>query len=725
MAITVHMIGNSHLDPIWGWDWEVGADEAIATFRSAADRCTEYEAFHFTAGEAWRYAAVEHRDPDLFERIRGLITAGRWHVVGGQWVQPDCNLPSQPGWRQQFDAGNGYFEETFGVTPQIGWNLDSWGHPATLPQLLVEFGIKAYVFGRGRLDDSFQTFRWLGSDGSEVIGHRVEQMSHETRHGHSSRHPSYSGTEYSLEAKLSSLKPVAGHAMCFYGIGNHGGGPTKRVIEWIIDHQNSVPGLELRLSHPEAFFDAISHARAELPLVAHELQHVGIGSYSAMHVVKRRQRILEWQLQGAERLVEQRASGGDATVLTPKLRNAYRDVAFTQFHDILAGCSVAEVWDSVASFQGRALLTSREVAYRVTRKWARSLAPVDKQQILFVNQAGIEWEGLAQHEPWIDGALWGERWLSELDGSPVDHQVIQSGMPFSTRLLIPLRLDVGAHQQLVVRNDSRPPRIDTDLSAAPRRLANSSLKVDLRENGIGPVRYLDRSVLNSWTFLLREDPLDCEVWSGTTFDGAVLESLTGLEWSVEERGPLRVQARAEGWLGRSRLHLAVSLERNRPWLDVQLRIIFGEQHRVLQMETKLANRVTSRLDGLAGGAVAREVDNQEWPVQGWSRLTTDQVAAAIVTQDAYSLSVSSEGWRWTLLRAPYMAAIPYVVPGWTETRGVFTDQGEHEFTFRLVFGEALSESDLSSHAERLALSPIGFDRYEGLDRSGRAVNGGH
>ncbi len=84
--LTVHMIGNAHLDPVWLWHWQQGADEALATFRSAADRCDEYPDFLYTRGEAWLYRLVERLDPDLFARIRRLVERGQWHITGGQVI---------------------------------------------------------------------------------------------------------------------------------------------------------------------------------------------------------------------------------------------------------------------------------------------------------------------------------------------------------------------------------------------------------------------------------------------------------------------------------------------------------------------------------------------------------------------------------------------------------------------------------------------------------------
>src|SRR5690606_13285288 len=164
--LVVHMVGNAHIDPVWLWGWQAGVDEALASFRSAADRCDEYPEFVYTRGEAWLYRQVETLDSRLFERVRGLIGRGQWHVSGGQFLQPDVNGPTLSGLRRQVMHGRKYLESRFGVTSDVGYNLDSFGHPATLPDVLAELGYRAYCFHRPKPDQlelPGQAFRWRGS----------------------------------------------------------------------------------------------------------------------------------------------------------------------------------------------------------------------------------------------------------------------------------------------------------------------------------------------------------------------------------------------------------------------------------------------------------------------------------------------------------------------------------------------------------------------------------
>jgi len=341
MRIVVHMIGNAHIDPVWLWPWQAGVDEALATFRSAADRCDEYSAFVFTRGESWLYQQVERLDPALFARVRQLVAQGQWHITGGQYIQPDGNLPTRMGWERQFLHGRRYFQDRFGVRPVVAYNVDTFGHPVTLPDILAAHAYEGYVFhrpGTHQVHLPAQTFRWRGSAGGEVIGFRITPA-YVTRSD-----DLYGQIMLAVEATGERL----GHTMCFYGVGNHGGGPTKANIEYILAHQHAFPDIELRFSTPQAFFDAIAPLREQLPVVTAELQHTFPGCYSVMHEVKQRQRRGEHLLDQTERVVAHVVTDEVARRdYQARLDGAWDDLLLTAFHDILAGTAIPSAWESV------------------------------------------------------------------------------------------------------------------------------------------------------------------------------------------------------------------------------------------------------------------------------------------------------------------------------------------------------------------------------------------
>src|SRR3972149_3992688 len=125
---VVHLICNAHIDPIWMWQWEEGAREAISTFRTAADFLEEFPDFVFNHNESLLYEWVEEFDPTLFDRIQRLVKAGRWNISGGWYLQPDCNMPGGETFVRLIATGRRYFAEKFGVRPLVAYNFDSLGH---------------------------------------------------------------------------------------------------------------------------------------------------------------------------------------------------------------------------------------------------------------------------------------------------------------------------------------------------------------------------------------------------------------------------------------------------------------------------------------------------------------------------------------------------------------------------------------------------------------------
>ena len=169
---TLHLVGNSHIDPVWLWQWPEGLQEVRATFRSALDRMTEYPEFIFTSDSAAYYEWIEEIDPDMFEEIRERVAEGRWEIVGGWWVEPDCNLPSGESFVRQALFSQRFFLERFGRIATVGYNVDPFGHNAMLPQLLKRAGMDSYVFMRPgpheyRLPGPI--FWWRSPDGSRVL----------------------------------------------------------------------------------------------------------------------------------------------------------------------------------------------------------------------------------------------------------------------------------------------------------------------------------------------------------------------------------------------------------------------------------------------------------------------------------------------------------------------------------------------------------------------------
>ena len=183
--ISVHLICNAHLDPVWQWRWDEGASEALATFRNAVDILDEHPALIFCHNEAVLYQWVERLDPALFDDIRRLVKAGRWAISGGWFIQPDVNLPGTESLIRTIAEGRRYFRDRFDAAPRVAYNFDSFGHSGGLPQILRLAGYEMYVHMRPQADElalPADLYRWRGVDGTTIPAYRIAVGLYHTEH---------------------------------------------------------------------------------------------------------------------------------------------------------------------------------------------------------------------------------------------------------------------------------------------------------------------------------------------------------------------------------------------------------------------------------------------------------------------------------------------------------------------------------------------------------------
>ena len=316
------MLCNAHLDPVWLWQREEGMAEAISTFRVAADFCEKYDGFIFNHNEALLYEWVEEYEPDLFERIQKLVKEGKWRIMGGWYLQPDCNMPSAESFIRQIEVGNRYFEEKFGVKSKTVINFDSFGHTRGLVQIIAKYGYENYICVRpiGMFEES--DFIWKGYDGSEILGHSVWAGAYSTLKGQV------------LDRVEGMLKCPTQQSLMLWGIGNHGGGPSEEDWQALCKYQEEHPEVKLIPSDSEEYFTTVNKEK----LLVHEgsLVHCMIGCYTSMIQIKQKHRSLENELAICEKMLAVSGISYDEK----EMENAVKALLFSEFHDSLPGTMI-------------------------------------------------------------------------------------------------------------------------------------------------------------------------------------------------------------------------------------------------------------------------------------------------------------------------------------------------------------------------------------------------
>ena len=742
--VTMHMIGNAHIDPVWLWQWPEGFHEVLSTFRSALDRMIEYPDFCFSASSAAFYEWVEQVDPAMFEEIRARVAEGRWEIVGGWWVEPDCNVPGGESFVRQALYGQRYFRQKFGVTARVGFNADSFGHHGMLPQILAKSGLAAYVFLRpgphekglpGRL------FWWESDDGSRVLAFRIPFE--------------YCTWGQDLENHLrrcaGEIKEPLTHFMSFYGVGNHGGGPTRDNIE-SIRRLNGAPDLpRLTFSTTTAFFEAVAGEGWPLPVVHDDLQHHASGCYSAHSAVKHWNRRAENALLRAEKwsAVAQWVVGQPYPA---DLGRAWKNVLFNQFHDVLAGTSLEAAYDDAQHLYGE----SMSIAARALNAAVQSLAwrvrvkPGEAASLPITGQ-GVRPIAVFNAHAWpvstpVElemGDLAEDAALVDDEGRPVAMQRVQSQATAGGRVRICFLAHLPALGYRVYRvvpgdtlADGGPPAGGADLRAGEGYLENSCLRLafdpltghlaSLYDKGAG-VEVLAGPAARP---VVLHDPGDTWCHNLFRFDEEV-GVFCAARFRVDEMGPVKAVLRVESSWGASHLVQRFTLYRDLDRVDVQVTIDWREQHKVLKLRFPVNVKYMKVTHEIPYGRMERCANGEEEPIQSWvdisgtARDADVPYGLSLLNDGKYSVDVNVRDIGLTVLRSPIYA---HHVPAEPEPGRdyTFVDQGVQRFNYSLLphhgsweqAGTVRQAAELNQQAVALSASLAEDDGRGGLPLAG-------
>lgn len=329
---NVYLLCNAHIDPIWLWKWQEGAAEAISTFRTAADFCEEFDGFVFNHNEALLYEWIEEYEPELFRRIQKLVSDGKWHIMGGWYLQPDCTMLSGESFIRQIEYGRRYFKEKFNKTPTTAINFDPFGHTRGLVQILKKSGFDSYLFMRPGTDRG--DFIWRGFDGSEILAH-CHYGGYCTLKG-----KSIEKIKYVLEECADKE-----NILVLWGIGDHGGGPSRGDMNGITEFMKEKSELNIKHSTPEEYFKTVN--KDKLNIIEKSLGPCMIGCYTSMTQIKQANRRVENKIEMMKQMIAQ----SDISVDNTEIENAEKALMLSQFHDVLPGSMIKKAeTDSLNAF---------------------------------------------------------------------------------------------------------------------------------------------------------------------------------------------------------------------------------------------------------------------------------------------------------------------------------------------------------------------------------------
>ncbi|HBP38292.1 MAG TPA: alpha-mannosidase [Clostridiales bacterium] len=359
---VVRCVGHTHIDVAWLWTLAVTEDKAVRTFSTMLALMNAYPEFIFMSSQPQLYKYVQKNAPEIFEKIRRRIKEGRWEAEGAMFLEADCNIASGEALVRQILTGKRYFRQEFGVDNRILWLPDVFGYSAALPQIMQKSGLSYFMTTKISWNEfnkmPYDTFEWIGIDGSRVLTHFIPtsdyQGANPSGRKRSSFFTTYNGSLTPSQVKGSwqryQQKHLNSEVLTSFGFGDGGGGPTREMLETQRRLAQGIPGCpRTQMSTAAQFFtDLESSVRDNkyLPVWNGELYlEYHRGTYTSMARNKRYNRRAEFAWQNAEWACALNQLFNQADYPMDAICAGWEVVLRNQFHDILPGSSIKEVYD--------------------------------------------------------------------------------------------------------------------------------------------------------------------------------------------------------------------------------------------------------------------------------------------------------------------------------------------------------------------------------------------
>ncbi len=699
MDKKIYFIGNAHLDPVWQWRYQEGLALVKSTFQAALDRMEEYPDYVFTSACASYYKWLACTEPELFERIKARVAEGRWSVTGGMWVQPDCNIPSGEAFARHFLYSQRFFKENLGVTVNTGYNVDSFGHNGMLPQLLIKSGIENYVYHRPSDEcekpdlNKSKVHIWESPDGSRVLSWRIPT-------GYA---------EYTEDKKIKFYEALPYPSLFFYGVGNHGGGPTVQQLDDIEALRKINPEKYLYSNCDQYFADLDKNYGLEnVPVVSEDLQHHASGCYSANSKVKEMNRKAEEALVRAEKMNVLSTALTGTKSYQDRIEKAWERVMFNQFHDILAGCSIKPAYDDAYHAFGGATLVGTEtsaaacerISWRINTTKILEKKPSSMRDRLWLREGeGGPIVVFNPHSFPVKGtASFGMGWISgvvDSNDNDVPFQLVRApytdGHHFQQCLFEVDLEPYGYATYFLYKEDQnyKPKPIENEFVATANSIENSMVKLVFNTSNGAIDQYIIKATERNHSEggMARGVIVDdsrADTWSHGifTFDKDVGE-FADAKMSVIENGPLRMTMKVTTTYNRSTMTQYFSLTRGSTHVDVRVKLNFNEHYRMLKLSFPTDVGNSRAVYSMPFGFIEKRTNGQEEPAQRWVDIVDNGGCGFAIANDSkYSFSCKDSELRMVAARG--CAYLDHYGQNYRDDEIEFLDQGEQTFNYTLI-----------------------------------------
>ncbi|MGC1453272.1 MAG: alpha-mannosidase [Candidatus Sulfotelmatobacter sp.] len=699
---NIRIVGNSHIDMAWLWPWTETVEVVRNTFQSVLDLMREYPDLKFTMSSARTYEWMQEKYPDLFEQIEKRVKEGRWEIIGGMWVEPDLNMPDGESLVRQILVGKRYFQKNFGVDVKIGWNPDSFGYNYQLPQIYKKSGMDYFVTQKLLWAHEFTTFPyklfwWQAPDGSRLLTY----FPHDYAGGIDAE---ALATDLSIwmPSIYGKSIPQQPEMMHLYGVGDHGGGPTRIML----DHAEQLRAPEsvyprLEFSFARDFFGDMEKKLPgmQVPTWDGELYfayHRGV--FTTQAETKRRIRRTEERVLNAEKFASLASLYG-RPYPQDGMEQAWKNLLFDHFHDIMPGSGIAvnyldakrnlENVDRTASdFTMGAL---REIAAHVNTQGEGVPALVFNSLSwprTEVTEVEVQLPAPARQIEVVDST-----------GNVAESQLLSvDAETHRTRLLLLTHTPALGYQTYFVRPAGSAPPVHSLLKAFPGGMENEFLRVKIdpvtgcmtslfdKRSGTeslapaetdtgGPRTSTCGNLLQTFV----DKPKQWDAWNiDADFEKQHWDLDKADEVKLVETGPLRAVIHVTNHFQHSTFVRDITLYVGVPRVDVKMQVEWKEKHILLKVAFPISAHSDKATYEIPFGSVERpttrntpaELAQFEVPAYRWADISDARHGLSLLNDCKYGYDAKGNVLRLSLLRSPE----------WPDPHA---DEGHHEFTYSL------------------------------------------
>ncbi len=690
----VALVGHSHLDIAYYWTVEQTVQKNARTVMIQLDLMERYPDFIFSHTQAHVYESLEIYYPELFKKVQQKVKEGKWEVVGGMYVEPDCNLISAESFARQIVIGKKYFMEKFGVDCDTAYMPDVFGNNSIMPQILSSGGLKNYVTHKQAVwNDTnpfpYNLFHWKGIDGTKINVcmppiHFVTWMDTD---------------ETIKNFKNNKQKGIHPEMLQLFGYGDGGSGVTEEMLE-IRKRQDKLPYIPTQSmkTNSQYLAEAFAHTDKKYPTWEGDLYlEVHRGTFTSKGTLKMHNRRGEFVARSTEMLATMADINGLLPYDASSIENGWKKLLLNQFHDILPGSHIPPVFPEA--------LRAYDVMYSafgsVCTKAIEALTEAASDDTYTaVNALGGQDAKLVV----IPADAWNTAYNALTDGkqtAPVQEQIAADGTTRFVAYVTDLSLlNLATLKAVKVQTK-------TEMTATETSLETPFYSIKLNENGFVSSLFdkkndreivAEGEVLNTWE-AYEDRPGSLNAWDILPhFEDHPIDTGVFTNAKVIECGPVSAAIRMERAFGNSKFVQVMRVYADHNRIDFETYCDWNEEEVLLKAAFPLDIKAQSfTTDTTAGGLVQINNKNTTWqqaryevPCHKWVDLSEGGYGVTIMSDFKYGCDVKDNVVRLSLLKAP-------IAPD------AFSDRHEHRFTYSIVpHAGTWQDAEVDKIAEDLA-----------------------